>query len=179
MAPGYLRPCWVVWCPFGSSTTRTPTPPGANRAAGGGGACGKRIRVWEMRRCNAGERRLQAHSSASNPGDGATSAHPEPLSWLKPGGSGRDHRSLGAAAAHVDYTSALESIDWRPFRKRPTLTRDGPWRPAKGGRKFPAPRGLVGNGLLVRRLQGGLPPRPRPMGAACIEQGCLWINEAC
>ena len=37
---------------------------------------------------------------------------PEPLSVLSPGGSGRDHRPLDAAAAHVGYTSALERIDY-------------------------------------------------------------------
>src|ERR1051326_3262627 len=39
----------------------------------------------------------------------------EPLSRFQPAGSGRDHRSLGAALVTWTTPSALERIDWRPF----------------------------------------------------------------
>jgi hypothetical protein len=67
------------------------------------------------------------------------------------------------------HFSALRS-DWRPFCKRPALTRIAPWRLTKGGRKSPAPRGLVRNGLLVYRLQGGLPPRPGRLGLSTLSR---------
>src|SRR5713101_6452806 len=104
---------------------------------------------------------------------------PEPLSWLKPGGSGRDHRPLCAALATWATPSALSGPPRRPFCKRPTLTRGNPRGPTKGGRQTPTPRGLVVDGLLIRRLQGGLPPRPRRLGMARVEQGRVWINKAC
>src|SRR5258708_23983891 len=67
----------------------------------------------------------------------------------------------------------------RPFCKRPTLTRASPRGPTKGGRQTPAPRGLVLDGLLIRRLQGGLPPRPGRVRLTYVEQGRVSINEAC
>src|SRR5260221_14692378 len=103
----------------------------------------------------------------------------EPLSWRKPGGSGRDHRPLYAALATEATASAPSGLIAQPFRKRPTLTRADPRRPTKGGRQAPAPRGLVLDGLLIRRLQGGLPPRPGTVRLTRVEQGSLGINEAC
>src|SRR6266851_467767 len=105
-------------------------------------------------------------------------ASSEPLSWLKPGGSGRDHRPLCAALTTRATPSALSGPTRRPFCKRPTLTR-ADRGPTKGGRQPPTPRGLVVDGLLIRRLQGGLPPRPRRLGLARVEQGRVWINTAC
>src|SRR6266851_8649773 len=105
-------------------------------------------------------------------------ASSEPLSWLKPGGSGRDHRPLCAALTTRATPSALSGPTRRPFCKRPTLTR-ADRRPTKGGRQPPAPRGLVLDGLLIRRLQGGLPPRPGTVRLAYVEQGGVWIHEAC
>src|SRR5260221_7904600 len=103
----------------------------------------------------------------------------EPLSWLKPGGSGRDHRPLCAALATEATASASSGPTRRPFCKRPTLTRGNPRGPTKGGRRLPASRGLVLDGLLIRRLQGGLPPRPGRVRLAYVEQGRLWIHAAC
>src|SRR5260221_13087491 len=94
----------------------------------------------------------------------------EPLSWRKPGGSDRDHRPLYAALATEATASASSGLTAQPFRKRPTLTR-ADRRPTKGGRRLPAPRGLVLDGLLIRRLQGGLPPRPGLTRLAHAEQG--------
>src|SRR5713101_6519301 len=71
----------------------------------------------------------------------------EPLSWLPPGGSGRDHRPLCAALTPRATPSALSGPPRRPFCKRPTLTR-ADRGPTKGGRQPPAPRGLVVDGLL-------------------------------
>src|SRR6266851_2488665 len=105
-------------------------------------------------------------------------ASSEPLSWLKPGGSGRDHRPLCAALTTRATPSALSGPTRRPFCKRPTLTR-ADRGPTKGGRQPPAPRGLVVDGLLIRRVQGGLPPRPRRLGLTYVEQGRLGIHEAC
>src|SRR5258707_11796518 len=102
----------------------------------------------------------------------------EPLSWLPPGGSGRDHHPLCAALATEATASALSGPTRRPFCKRPTLTR-ADRGPPKGGRQTPAPRGLVVDGLLIRRLQGGLPPRPGGVRLTRVEQGGCWINEAC
>src|SRR5260370_39146870 len=85
---------------------------------------------------------------------------PEPLSWRKPGGSGGDHRPLYAALATWATPSALSGLTTRPFCKRPTLTRGGLPRPPKGRRQPPASRGLGLDGLLIRRVQRGLPPRP-------------------
>src|SRR5260221_9881136 len=102
----------------------------------------------------------------------------EPLSWRKPGGSDRDHRPLCAALATRATASASSGLTAQPFRKRPTLTRGNPRGPTKGGRQTPASRGLVLDGLLIRRLQGGLPPRPRRLGLAYVEQGGVWIHEA-
>src|SRR5258708_22906102 len=104
---------------------------------------------------------------------------PEPLSWRKPGGSGRDHRPLCAALATWATPSALSGLTTRPFCKRPTLTRGGLGRPTKGGRQPPASRGLVLDGLPIRRLQGGLPPRPGLTRLTYAEQGCVWVDEAC
>src|SRR5258706_7771132 len=103
----------------------------------------------------------------------------EPLSWLQPGGSGRDHHPLCAALATEATASAPSGPTRRPFCKRPTLTRGNPMGPPKGGRQPPASRGLVGDGLLIRRLQGGLPPRPGGVRLARVEQGCVWMNKAC
>jgi hypothetical protein len=103
----------------------------------------------------------------------------EPLFWLQPGGSGRDHRPLCAALATEATPSAPSGSTGRPLRKRPALTRGSLGRPPKGGRQAPASRGLVGDGLRVRRLQGGLPPRPGTVRLARIEQGSLGIHEAC
>src|SRR5260370_18214677 len=108
-----------------------------------------------------------------------SSSSPEPLSWLKPGGSGRDHRPLCAALATRATASALSGPTRRPFRKRPTLTRASPRGPPKGGRQPPASRGLVLDGLLIRRLQGGLPPRPAATRLTRVEQGGCWVNKAC
>ena len=95
---------------------------------------------------------------------------------MKPGGSGRDHRPLCAALATWTTPSALSGPTGRPFCKRPTLTRASR-RPTKGGRQAPAPCGLVGNGLLVRRVLGGLPPRPGFPRLTRVEQGGFWMNE--
>src|SRR5260370_3108212 len=103
---------------------------------------------------------------------------PEPLSWRKPGGSGGDHRPLCAALATWATPSALSGLTTRPFCKRPTLTRGGLGRPTKGGRQPPASRGLVLDGLLIRRLQGGLPPRPGGVRLTRVEQEGCWIHEA-
>src|SRR5215468_7932616 len=88
----------------------------------------------------------------------------EPLSRLKPGGSGRNHRPLDAAAAHMGDTSALESIDWRPFEP-PTHVSLGSTggRPKATGRRLPH-AGLVSDGLLVRRRHGWAPTPARPPG---------------
>src|SRR5258706_1719327 len=102
----------------------------------------------------------------------------EPLSWLPPGGSGRDHHPFYAALATRATPSAPSGPTRRPFCKRPTLTR-ADRRPPKGGRQPPAPRGLVLDGPLIRRLQGGLPPRPGRTRLTHAEQGRVWINEAC
>src|SRR5215813_4186456 len=77
----------------------------------------------------------------------------------------------------MGYTSALSGSTAQPFCKRPTLTLGSPGRPSKGGRQAPAPRGLVRKGLLIRRLQGGLPPRPSRMGLTHVEQRGFGINE--
>src|SRR5260370_10427652 len=108
-----------------------------------------------------------------------SSSSPEPLSWLKPGGSGRDHRPLYAALTPRATASALSGPIAQPFCKRPSLTRGNPRRPTKGGRQTPTPRGLVVDGLLIRRLQGGLPPRPGRVRLTYVEQGRVWINKAC
>src|SRR5260370_18057087 len=107
-----------------------------------------------------------------------TFLYTEPLSLLPPGGSDRDHRPLYAALATEATPSALSGPTRRPFCKRPTLTRADPRGPTKGGRQTPAPRGLVVDGLLIRRLQGGLPPRPGRLGLAHVAQGRVWIHEA-
>src|SRR5258708_17052661 len=108
-----------------------------------------------------------------------TFLYTEPLSLLPPGGSDRDHRPLYAALATEATASALSGPTRRPFCKRPTLTRADPRRPTKGGRQTPAPRGLVGDGPLIRRLQGGLPPRPGRVRLTRVEQGGCWVNKAC
>src|SRR5258706_1048952 len=125
---------------------------------------------------------LRRHSMAICPTTAVapySSSSPEPLSWLKPGGSGRDHRPLYAALTTRATASALSGPTRRPFCKRPTLTRGGLGRPTKGGRQTPASRGLVLDSLLIRRLQGGLPPRPGLTRLTRIEQGGCWIHEAC
>src|SRR5260370_39895814 len=94
----------------------------------------------------------------------------EPLSWLPPGGSGGVHRPVCAALATEATPSALSGPTRRPFCKRPTLTRGDLGRPTKGGRQTPASRGLVLDGLLIRRLQGGLPPRPGRVRLTRVEQ---------
>jgi hypothetical protein len=84
----------------------------------------------------------------------------EPLTRLKPGGSGRDHRSLDAALALWATASALERIACATLVQatRVSLGSAG-GRPKAAGRRLPH-AGLVMNGLLVRRVPGGLPPRP-------------------
>src|SRR5260370_38595231 len=101
----------------------------------------------------------------------------EPLSWLKPGGSDRDHRPLYAALTAWATASASSGLTRRSLRKRPTLTRIDR-RPTKGGRQTPASRRLVFDGLLIRRLQGGLPPRPGRVRLPHAEPGPVWIHKA-
>src|SRR5260370_17282152 len=100
----------------------------------------------------------------------------EPLSWLKPGGSGRNHHPLCAALTTRATASAPSGPTTRPCRKRPTLTR-ADRRPTKGGRQTPAPRGLVGDGPLIHRLQGAPPPRPARLGIALPSQGHALIHQ--
>ena len=82
------------------------------------------------------------------------------------------------------YSIPALSLGWPTCCRRPALTRTGPhqhcrWRPTKGGRQPPAPRGLVVDGPRIRRLQGGLPPRPGGVRLTRVEQRGCWMDEAC
>src|SRR5215475_6529148 len=76
----------------------------------------------------------------------------------------------------MGYTSALSGPTGDPSSRRPTLTQISR-RPTKGGRQTPAPRGLVRNGLLIRRRHGWAPtparrlaPDPRRAGTSLDPQ---------
>jgi hypothetical protein len=88
---------------------------------------------------------------------------PEPLSRLQPGSSDRDHRPLCAALATWTTLQRSQVRLRNPSSRRPTLTLPDQ-RPTKGGRQTPAPRGLVRDGLLIRRRHGWAPTPARPPG---------------
>src|SRR5260221_1663323 len=148
---------------------------------GGGGCCPAFVHSRRTAPTMLGRkmRRITRKSTSAPKKTPQEMASSEPLSWLPPGGSGRDHHPLCAALATEATASASSGLIAQPFRKRPTLTRGNPRGPTKGGRRLPAPRGLVLDGLLIRRLQGGLPPRPGLTRLAYVEQGRLWIHAAC
>src|SRR5262249_35747884 len=89
----------------------------------------------------------------------------EPLSRLKPGGSGRDHRPLDAAlAAWATRQRSRASTD-DPSSRRPTLTL-ADRRPTKGGRQAPATR-QVGCEWPARTPAARVGPPPGQAACAC------------
>src|SRR5260370_11930268 len=150
----------------------------ASQLLGGGGCCPAFVHSRRTAPTMRGRkmRRITRKSTSAPKKTPQEMASSEPLSWLKPGGSGRDHRPLCAALATRATASAPSGLIAQPFCKRPTLTRADPRGPTKGGRQTPASRGLVVDGLLIARLQGGLPPRPGCRRLPYSEQGRRWLG---
>src|SRR5260370_24656536 len=145
----------------------------ASQLLGGGGCCPAFVHSRRTAPTMLGRktRRITRKSTSAPKKTPQEMASSEPLSWLKPGGSGRDHRPLYAALTPRATASALSGPIAQPLCKPPTLTRGNPSGPTKGGTQTPASRGLVVDGLLIRRLQGGLPPRPGRVRLTYVEQG--------
>ena len=78
----------------------------------------------------------------------------------------------------MGYTSALESIDWRPFEPSTHSDSDQPeadQRRQAGAYHTP---GWFDMACSYADGTGGLPPRPGRLRLTRVEQGCVWMNEA-
>src|SRR5262245_21570945 len=78
----------------------------------------------------------------------------------------------------MDYTSALESIDWRPFE--PSTHSDSGQPEADQRRQADAYHtpGRLEMACSYADGTGGLPPRPGGLRLTRVEQGRLWIHKA-